>query len=428
MKVLIITYYWPPSGGGGVQRWVKFVKYLPSLGITPVIFHPENPDYPLIDQEMGKDLPSDLEYIKGKIFEPYKIFKLLSGKKKTENHGNILSKGKKVNFITKLSIWIRGNFFVPDARVFWRKPSVKILEEYLKSNKIDAIISTGPPHSSHLIALDLKNTFGIKWIADFRDAWSQIDYFEDLGLSSWARKKHLNLEQNVLKSADKIITVGPNLANDLKKLYHREIEVISNGFDKDDYESINVNNSKSDKFIISHIGTLSYSQNPFIFWEAISEIISEDKSFIEKVEIKLIGKIDPSVLKSISSLDLDKYIKTINYMPHSEALKEQKLSDALLLSINNTPNNLQIVTGKIFEYLHVDKPIIGIGPLDGDAAAIIYETKSGKFFNYTQKAELKTYLFELLRGENKQYINKEKVNQYTRENLTKKLADLLSSL
>lgn len=205
-KVLIITYYWPPTGGAGVQRWLKFSKYFRSFGWEPVIYTPSNPDFPIFDDTLLHDVPKDLTVLKTAITEPYDIYRKIMRKKKTEtvNQG-FLSEGKENTWLQAAMIWIRGNFFIPDARMFWIRPSLNYLSEYMKTNAIDAVISTGPPHSMHLIALGLKEKFKLPWIADFRDPWTQIDFYDQLKLSGFADRKHKRLEKTVLTKADREI-------------------------------------------------------------------------------------------------------------------------------------------------------------------------------------------------------------------------------
>jgi len=205
-RVLIITYYWPPSGGAGVQRWLKFSKYLPENGWIPVVYTPENPEYPAIDENLVSEIHPDVEVLKSSIWEPYALYKKFTSRKKDAKLGSgFTSEKDKISKAEKVSRWVRGNWFIPDARKFWIKPSVRFLDTYLKENSIDAIISTGPPHSMHLIALGIKRKYPkIKWIADFRDPWTNIDFVEELRLSKRSMKKHENQELAVLKGSKSV--------------------------------------------------------------------------------------------------------------------------------------------------------------------------------------------------------------------------------
>ena len=424
-KVLIITYYWPPSGGAGVQRWLKFAKYLRNFGWNPIIYTPENPESPEIDESLFKDVPENITVIKQPIWEPYNFYKKFIGQKKDQRiNAAFLSESKKPKFTEKLSVWIRGNFFIPDARKFWIKPSVRFLNEYINSNPIDAIISTGPPHSMHLIALQLKTKHNIPWIADFRDPWTKIDFYNDLKLTKCSDKKHQKLELKVLKNATRVITIGNTIAKDFKEIHNRDYDVITNGYDTADVE---VNEIKLDKkFSIAHIGTLVKTRNPIAFWKALSELVS-DKSFADDLEIKIVGKVDYSVKQSIDEFNLTKFVNSIEYMPHSDVIKFQQQSQVLLLLINNTPNAKGILTGKFFEYMSAKRPILCIGTTDGDAAKILNETKTGVISGFDDVETLKKNILEYYKKfkENNLFNESKDIEKYSRYNLTKKLAKVL---
>jgi glycosyltransferase involved in cell wall biosynthesis len=263
-KVLIISYYWPPSGGAGVQRWLKFAKYLPQFGWQPIIYTPENPDFSIKDESLLKDIPKEAEVLKTKIWEPYRLYKLFSGKKSENANAGFFAGGKK-SWKQRLSIFIRGNFFIPDPRVFWVKPSVKYLKKYIEENAIDAIVSTGPPHSMHLIALGLKKHFPtIKWIADFRDPWTEIDFYHELQLTSWADKKHKRLEKEVIESADEVLVIGNKMAEQFSKL-KENVSVIYNGFDEDDFPKNP--NEESNYFTIVSVGSMNKDRHHEEFWK-----------------------------------------------------------------------------------------------------------------------------------------------------------------
>ncbi|MCK4406370.1 MAG: glycosyltransferase [Bacteroidales bacterium] len=429
-KVLIITYYWPPSGGAGVQRWLKFVKYLREFGWEPIVYTPENPEAPDIDNSLEKDIPDNLTVIKRKIWEPYTAYKKFIGQEKEQKiNAGFLSENKKPKLSENISVWIRGNFFIPDARKFWIKPSVKFLTNYLKNNPVDAMISSGPPHSMHMIALGLKQRLGIPWLADFRDPWTNIDFYDDLKLSKYADKKHHALEQKVLKNADSVVLVSNGMADDFNKIYHRNYEVITNGYDSDDIS----NGSKIEldkKFSISYIGTMVKTRNPISFWKAINQIINLNKEFAKNIEIKLIGKIDYSVQQSIEEFQLQKYIIKINYLPHNEVIKLQQQSQVLLLLINNTPNAKMILTGKFFEYMASHRPILCIGPSDGDAVRILKETNSGLQGDFQDVKKIKENILNFYQLYKNQELSSDikNIENYSRKGLTNRLVNVLNGI
>ena len=282
-KVLIITYYWPPAGGPGVQRWLKFVKYLRDFGVEPVVYIPENPNYPLIDKSFINEVPKDIEVIRQPIFEPYKLAAVLSKKNTKTISSGIIKQKEKQNFIQKLMLFIRGNFFIPDARKFWIQPSVKFLKSYLEKTNIDTIITTGPPHSLHLIGLGLKRQLHLRWIADFRDPWTQIGYQKQLKLTKYSAKKHQSLEKQVLNTADQIITTSFTTKKEFALKTTKPIEVITNGFDSE----LNTESKLDEIFSISHIGSLLSGRNPELLWKVLAEISKENENFRRDFKLKL---------------------------------------------------------------------------------------------------------------------------------------------
>ena len=433
-KVLIITYYWPPSGGSGVQRWLKFVKYLREFGWEPVVYTPLNPESPVNDNSLEKDIPSGITILKTEIKEPYNLYKKFIGRKKDEKiSAAFLTEKKKPKLAERIAVWVRGNFFIPDARKWWVKLSIEFLSDYLSKNKIDTIVSTGPPHSMHLIALGLKKKLKIKWLADFRDPWTQIDFYEDLKLSARADRKHHALEKEVLKNADVVVSVGKTMSEEFIKLLaeknaESKFHVITNGYDEEDVYKGGITMDK--KFSIAHIGTMVKTRNPETLWKVLGKLTSEKNDFAQDLEIKLVGKVDIAVIDSLKETRLEKYLNKIDYLPHGEIVKLQQQTQLLLLVLNNTKNAKGILTGKFFEYLSANRPVICIGPTDGDASAIVSETKCGKCLSYDDfETTYKTVLeyYELFKSGNLRGKSTGS-GKYSRKNLTKEIAEVLDKL
>ncbi|MBN1143635.1 MAG: glycosyltransferase family 4 protein [Bacteroidales bacterium] len=426
--VLIITYYWPPSGGSAVLRWLKFAKYLRMYGWEPVIYTPSNPEPQEIDDSLIKDIPPGLEIIKRPITEPYSLYKWLTGKKQHERMGvALMTNRKKQGLAGKIALWIRSNLFIPDPRMLWITPSVKYLAKYLAKHPANLIISTGPPHSMHLIGRRLKNKTGIKWVADFRDPWTNIDFYQELMLARWADRRHRKLEQRVLNEADHIITVSPGMTSEFRLKGAGHVTTLTNGFDELPAEASKPDNAK---FSITHLGSLPKSRNPENLWRALSELIRRHEPFATALEIKLIGKCDAAVDDSLQRYELQQYVTRTAFVPHLETTAILCNSSVLLLSINNTPNAKGILTNKFFEYLSARRPVIAIGPPDGDAATILRETSAGKIFGYNEVEPLKAYILELfnLYSHNKLFINSDGIEQYSRQNLSKQLSELLNRI
>lgn len=421
-KVLVITYYWPPAGGPGVQRWLKFVKYLKDFGIEPVVYTPQNPTYPIIDDSFNNDVPDDIKVIRQKIFEPYRFASFFS-KKKTKTISRGIISGKRQSLIEKLMLWVRGNFFIPDARIFWVKPSVKFLCAYLEQEKIGTIITTGPPHSLHLIGLKLKKKTGVEWIADFRDPWTTIGYHKKLRLrkSSWV--KHKILEGEVLNTADKIIVTSITTKREFYYITEKPIKVITNGYDNEPVEKVEL----SQKFTVSHIGSLLSGRNPHVLWEVLSELVKEEEGFADDFELCLAGIVGKEVLKTIYNHNLKEFVKLAGYVSHEESIKLQRSSQVLLLIEIDSDETTCIIPGKLFEYMISERPILAIGPEKWDVNQIISETRTGFVFTYHQKNDIKKKILSFYKDfkEKRLHVNPIGVEKYSRRSLTEELSKFI---
>lgn len=424
-KVLIITYYWPPAGGPGVQRWLKFVKYLPDFGIQPIVYIPENPTYPIVDEALDKEVSDTAIILKHKIFEPYQLASFLSKNKTKKISSGIIPNQKKQSFLDKVFLLIRGNLFIPDARVYWVKPSVSFLEKYISENNIDTIITSGPPHSLHLIGLELKQKLGVKWFADFRDPWTTIGYHKALRLSNYAANRHKMLERKVLNTADTIIVTSNTTKKEFEAITKKTIAVITNGYDTENIAK----QALDTKFTLAHIGSFLSERNPQLLWESLVELVQEIPDFKNHLEIKLIGAVSQEVLETINEFGLNPYLNNLGYVSHSEAIAHQRKSQVLLLIEINSEDTKSIIPGKIFEYMVSGRPIIAIGPKGSDFAEIITTTNTGVFFDYSEKIKLKSVLLNFYNQylEGKLQSNAVGLQHYSRKNLTEKLAQLLTS-
>ena len=422
-KLLIITYYFPPAGGPGVQRWLKFVKYLPEFDIQPIVYVPENPTYPIVDEGLVSEISDKVIVLKNKIWEPYQLASVFSKKKTKKISSGIFPHKKKQTFLDKTFLWIRGNLFIPDARVFWVKPSVSYLEKYINENNIDTIVTSGPPHSLHLIGLELKEKLNVKWFADFRDPWTTIGYHKALRLSSYASKKHKKLEYKVLNSADAIMVTSKTTKTEFQAITNKPISVITNGYDIENVEK----QALDSKFTLAHIGSFLSDRNPNFLWESLVELLNEIPDFKSYLEIKLIGAVSQEVLDSIEKFNLNSYLNLLGYVSHHEAIAHQKKSQVLLLIEINSEDTKSIIPGKLFEYMVSNRPIIAIGPQGSDFADIIKKTNTGVFFDYSEKAKLKSVILDFYNQflEGKLQANGVGLQQYSRKNLTKQLAQLI---
>ncbi|MCM4166174.1 hypothetical protein KCTC52924_03096 [Arenibacter antarcticus] len=418
-KVLIITYYWPPAGGPGVQRWLKFAKYLPSFNVEPIVYAPENPNYPITDDSFLQEVPEGIRVYKRKIFEPYGLARIFSKKKTKQISAGIIT-SKNQSPLEKLLLWIRGNLFIPDARKFWIKPSVNFLSQLIEKENIGIIITTGPPHSVHLIGQQLKKRSKVQWIADFRDPWTSIGYHDKLLLTASSQKKHKQLEHLVLNEADKIIVTSNTTKLEFSQLTTKPITVITNGYDTYKERPVPLDA----KFTVSHIGSLLSGRDPLNLWKALSELVMESDEFKQCFRLQLAGVVSRDVIASLESCGLGPYLDLPGYLSHEEAMELQRSSQVLLLIEIDSEETKGIVPGKVFEYMASKRPILGVGPKEWEVASLVEASNTGIIFDYQQFKEIKDILWqwflEYKKGE--LFLPFAKTEQYHRKELTRKLS------
>lgn len=358
-KILIISYYWPPAGGSGVQRWLKFVKYFRKYGYEPIVYTPENPEYMAQDPGLLSEIPSGTTIIRKKILEPYNLYKILTGKRGESIKPGFIAqeaKGGKGKFSEKLSLFIRSNVFIPDPKCFWIRPSIRFLNRYLAENPVDAIISTGPPHSMHMIAKAVAKRRNIRWIADFRDPWTKMYTFKYMNNTFLTTLLHKRMERNVVRSADAVVVVTNLMRDEFLELGPRRIEVITNGYDASDFEHLR--EEVEEKFTITYTGLFVKDRNPSVLWKVLGEMVRDIPGFREDLAIRIIGHTDSSVWQEISSNTLDNSLINMDYMPHNEVVKWQQRARVLLLAGGQEPEAKGILTGKFFEYLADRKSVV----------------------------------------------------------------------
>ncbi len=428
-KILIITYYWPPAGGPGVQRWLKFTKYLPEFGYETYVYIPENPSYPILDDTLAKDVNPKVKLIKNKIWEPYQLAEKLNPKNKAYKGGHF-EKKENQSLLSKLSVFVRGNFFIPDARKFWVNPSAEYLKNFLQKENIDTIVTSGPPHSLHLIGLKLKKQLpNIKWLADFRDPWTQISYHKELKLTSWAAKKHENLEREVMQKADVILATSYADGENFKKIGAKCVEVITNGF-----EEVKQQTEKDQKYFhLTYSGGLEILRNPASLWKALSEIIAENQSFKEDFKLDFYGSLADDVKQTIIDQGLENNLIVHGYVSHQESLNAINAANILLLTNFDNQASKGIIPGKLFEYMATGNPILAIGPTDADVEKILQKTEAGNYFMPQQVEEMKGFILSVYRqwlvNPNQKFeTNEKEVQQFNRKNLTSKLVEVMNRL
>ncbi len=420
-KVLILTYYWPPSGGAGVQRWVKFSQYLQQFGYQPVVVtvDPEKASYPLRDDSLVEEV-SRIEVVRTATFEPFQLYKKLLGKKEIPYAG--FANEAEPGFIEKVSRFVRGNLFIPDARKGWNRYALTAARHLIKKYGIKNLVTTSPPHSTQLMGLKLKSEFDLNWIADLRDPWTDIYYYPLLYHSRWAAAMDEKWEKKVLQQADKVVVVSTSI----KKLYAAKIKqekaakirVIPNGYDEKDFSEVVTR--RKDVFTITYTGTVAanyHLEGFFNVLHALSDI---------PLLLRFVGRVAEKYKNLIRSLKLEDKILFVPHVSHAEAIRYMVSSDLLLLAIPDVPDNAGILTGKLFEYLASGVPVLGVGPVEGDAAAILRECHAGIMVDYSDQQTMKAFVQEKIAASASGHENPPpgRCFRYSRKSLTREMVRL----
>lgn len=426
-KILIITYYWPPSGGSGVQRWLKFVKYLPDFGWKPYVCTPDNPALVQRDESLLKDVSPEAEIIRLPIWEPYNIFfKLSGGGKESVVKPSELSLQKKKTLFKGIASWIRGNFFIPDPKIFWVKPTVKFLHQYLKEHDIHNVITTGPPHSVHLIGLELKKKNPtLNWIADFRDPWSEWPFLDSFSMMSIVKAHHRRLERKVLTNADHVLTITPYYVERFGKLSKRSVEFIPNGYDHEDFKNIEYKIPKH--FIIRHVGIVYDMANPQPLINALEILLNKIPTLSTEMVVEFVGEVNASFRQAFQNSEAGQVVRFHEPIPHKELLTLYGETNVLLLNIDGYKHAEGLLPGKLFEYLATGLPVLGIGPVEGNAATLLKSSGGGVMFEKDQTEDIATFIQDAyVRWKKAEPFRKANDNiKYSRKMLVGKVTELL---
>lgn len=394
-KVIFVTYYWPPAGGIGVLRCLKIAKYLRSFDWEPVIFTSTQDSYQFIDDQ--NEVPGNIEVIRVHGFNPTETFKSISGRKKEVPLVDItVTPATKHKWLDKLGIWIRGNFFIPDARSFWARPAIRAIEEWLQRNNCHAIFSDGPPHTNTLVALKIANKYGIPWLADFQDPWTQADYYGHMKIGWIANKIHQSMERKVLQRANLVTIASPSWAVDLKELGRSNAEVLYYGYDESDFIDYRPENKPG--FIVFHGGLLGRDRNPTPFIQAIAKLKDQIERDIGPLQIRLAGGVDDGVIQDFKNAGLGSNLELLGMISRKDVLLEISTSHLLILPINRAANAKGRIPGKLFELMRSQKPILALGPTDGDVSKLLEATGTGKTFTYEDYSGCQEFLSELISG------------------------------
>ena len=421
-KVLIITYYWPPSGGAGVQRWLKFTKYLPSSGWLPVVLtvDPGYAAYPSKDESLYGEVPLDVEVYRTKALNFLALFNRDQSKIPHAGFASGSEKGSK-NLIGR---FIRGNFFIPDPRKGWNRYAYRIARRLIQSQNISHIITTSPPHSTQLIGLRLKHRFPhIRWIADMRDPWTDIYYYEMFKPSLPARLLDRKMERNVLDRADRVITVGHTLATLLSgkgENIEGKMSVLPNGFDEEDFEGIKP--TVPDILTITYVGSLSPAYPVEGFIEAVKGLSARGL----QIALKFVGTVPESLQLLLNNEGVGYRTEFIEYCEHPEAIRHMMGSSLLLMIIPDHSSSRSILTGKIFEYMATEKPVLLLGPHDGDAAQLLVKCGYQGIFGYKDVEGISDFILKVAEGRTVRRSGHHL--EYSRRALTVKLGEILDMI
>ena len=431
-RVLIITYYFPPAGGPGVQRVLKFVRYLRDFGWEPLVLTVEEGAFPKHDASLKNEIPDGVGVYRTASWDPFRWYARLTGKSASEavKVGSLGEGGHSQK--EQLARWIRANLFLPDARVGWMPFALKAGLRLIKKTKIEAIFTSGPPHSVHLTGLALRRFTGVPWLADFRDPWTDINYYHELPHTSFANKIDTGLERIVLRNADKITTVSPSwrqlLASKTKAAAHKTM-VVQNGYDETDFQGKQPSISEAE-FVVSYIGSLYASRNPVVLWDALSQL--KTVGAIPDLRLRLVGTIDKVVQQSIRDHDIADLIELEGYVQHERAIRVMQESTLLLLVIEAFKENAGMITGKLYEYLAAGRPVLAIGPIGGDAEVLLRETSAGVLFGHQDEVGIAAYIRRAYKawatGAPEAGSDATVINQYSRKAQTALLAKALNEI
>lgn len=431
MKILLVTYYWPPCGGSGVQRWIYFCKYLSDFGIHPIVItvDEKKASYRFLDPSLNIHV-KDVEVYKTDTIEPLRLYsKIISG-----DDSNAIPIGfageSEPNLFKKISRAIRGNFFIPDARIGWVKYASRKANEIILKEKIKLIITNGPPHSTHFVGLNMKKKYGLTWLADFRDPWTDLHYNKFLYRTKWSELKDSKLERKILNKADIVLTIGPSMKKHLIRkgnIEQGKVFYIFNGYDEDDFTNI-TNMTNPECFTISHIGMLSDSQPMVAFLNALKYFYDNKHPVCKYLKLRLIGNVSPKNLSDVKNIVPELKMEHVGYVPKKEAISYMLSSDLLFNSLAEMENSELLISGKLMEYVASGKPILCLGNPNGDAAFLLKDCQYSGVYSRTDIKGIILYLKTIFDN----WINKtnfafksEKVSQYSRYETTRQLSNLL---
>lgn len=427
-RVLIISYYWPPSGGVGVHRCLKFAKYLRDFGWEPVVYTASGAQYPYFDPTNERHIPPGITVLKRPIWEPYNLFKVASGRKPSAAMNNPVHVRDKRSRVDNLAIWVRGNFFIPDARALWIRPSVRWLGKWLEENHVDAILSDGPPHTNTRIACLLAKRHGIPWLADYQDPWTQVDYYKLLKLTRLAHARHRRMEAEAFRVAAQTTIASPTWARDLESIGARGVEVVYWGYDEQEFADAPC--APDTTFSLTHAGMLGFDRLPQTLFRVLGDLCARDPAFAADLRVNLPGMVDYSIVDELRRNGLEGNAWLPGTITRVEAIERTFNAQMLLLPLNKADNAQGRIPGKLFECMRARRPILCLGPEGSDVSRIIAQTNTGRSFGYDDYDGLRQYIEERYRlfKEGHNMLDVKDIEQYSVREQTRKVARMLDTI
>ncbi|HKK87289.1 MAG TPA: glycosyltransferase [Saprospiraceae bacterium] len=428
--IVLISYYWPPSGGVGVRRWLYLSKHLADMGYQITVFHPKNADYTQKDEALIEDIHPGIQTIAIPIFEIRKLLDFLPISNKKSKESILSNTSEHQSRLTRLLLYVRSNFYIPDARVGWLRPLNRALKNYLKENHCDVLITTGPPHSVHLAGLKMKQLFpDLIWMADFRDPWTRIEYFEHLLLQPKARKRHLKLEREVVKGCDILITVSPSWRKDFEEMGAKNVRVITNAYDFRPAEYTSLAERKEELFIISHAGTVNEDRLPLGLLSAVQQLVQVQAAIRDKIRLEFIGNSSHKILETARKMGIEDLVTLEGFLPHKQLMERLKRSRLLLVLINKSELNQKgRIPAKLFEYIGLRKKIMLLSPGPNDAADLIEQHDLGDAFNYKDVKAQKEFLKKTISLSHTYQPDSNTINSFHRSARAKEVDQIIGQL
>jgi glycosyltransferase involved in cell wall biosynthesis len=439
-RVLFVVYYFPPSGGPGVQRALKFIRYLPQFGWEPLVLTvPETAEFQVRDESLRAEVAPGLRVVRARCPEPYGLYRALTGQRASVSLDVSSQSSAEGRPVRRLLRALRATLFSPDGRMAWRPHAVRAGSRLARDPGFDAIFSSGPPFTCHVIGRDLHRRTGRPWVADYRDPWTTATFYP--ARPGWARRVDERLEASCVREAARSVVVGDGMAEEFRRRYAtidpERFLVIPNGYDPADFEG--VPHEPPDVFRITHAGSLFRGRAPEAFLAALADRMAERPDFAARLRLCFAGRLDEEIRARLARPPFDRAVELPGYLPHAQSVRLLRRSRLLLLATGSDAQSRSMVTGKIYEYLASGVPIVALAPPDGDAARLIARTGAGWVLDPDDRAGIGAHLRRLWDEESRSGArttepaqfglarDAREIERYSRREETRRLAEVLES-